>query len=775
MTIRRWTEVFNELAVVALTVAVALGLERLFTANTYMRDLMVLVGASHLLAIACRRAGFGVGVSAIVSTAGLLIVGNVVLFPETAGQIVPSRETFDLLGDDLSLAWTTFSAEAAPVDPLRGFIAAAGAALWWAAALADWAAFRLRSQLETIAPATALFAFTALLGDGSRPAWHGGLYATAVAALILTTRLTRRARDEIWIGSRGNAGLSATMRGGAIAAALAIAVGVVTGPEVPDAGDQLLDPSEWDNGPATRRVLSPLVEINASLVEQSRLEMFSVKVLDPADRSYWRQMALTTFDGRSWSRSSNFDDIRGSVGSDIDASIPRRTIRQEITTRSLGGIYLPAAYEVAALVDSQGIGIEYEVETGALVVTRESEADALRGFSYVIDSRVPDYSPAALPVDATTGLSSQFLAEYTALPPSCSSGQTSTDRCWPDSVTGLAEEITANAASDFERARLLQDHFLESGNFEYDLNVAQRHDVNSIEDFLFIVEAGYCEQFASTFASMARSIGLPARVAVGFTWGEWNDARQEYIVRGEHAHAWPEVYFAGAGWVVFDPTPGRAPAGDTDVTGQSPAQLYENDEVNRGGAAPSPSTIPPALDGNSLIPDQQLPDNFLDSLDPADLDTEVAVDAPGAGVSSRFIRLILAVFGVAVILGIVPAIRIVVRRRRFARIAGDPLGRSEFAWDEAAAALRLVGIGPEPSETAHEFAQRTLRAPGPVGPVGELADSVTILRYAALTDPQPYAQRAEAAASAITTVCRSQVRWQRKLGDALDPRTIRQN
>lgn len=775
MTIRRWTEVLNELAVVALTVAVALGLERLFTASTYVRDLMVLVGASHLLAIACRRAGFGVGTSAIVSTAGLLIVGNVVLFPETAGQIVPSQETFDLLGDDFSLAWTTFSTEAAPVDPLRGFIAAAGAALWWAAALADWAAFRLRSQLETIAPATALFAFTALLGDGSRPAWHGGLYAAAVAAVILTTRLARRARDDIWVGSRDNAGLSATMRGGVIAAALAIVVGVVTGPEVPDAGDQLLDPSEWDNGPATRRVLSPLVEINASLVEQSRLEMFSVKVLDPADRSYWRQMALTTFDGRSWSRSSNFDDIRSPVGSDIDASIPRRTIRQEITTRSLGGIYLPAAYEVAALIDSQGIGIEYEVETGALVVTRESEADAVRGFSYVIDSRVPDYSPSALPVDATAGLNSQFLAEHTALPPPCSSGQTSADRCWPDSVTGLAEEITANAASDFERARLLQDHFLQSGNFEYDLNVAQRHDVNSIEDFLFVVEAGYCEQFASTFASMARSIGLPARVAVGFTWGEWNDARQEYIVRGEHAHAWPEVYFAGAGWVVFDPTPGRAPAGDTDITGQSPAQLYENDEVNRGGAASSPSTIPPTLDGNSLIPDQQLPDNFLDSLDPADLDTEVAVDAPGAGVSSRLIRLILAVIGVAVILGSVPAIRIVVRGRRFARIAGDPLGRSEFAWDEAVAALRLVGIGPEPSETAHEFAQRTLRAPCPVGPVDELAYSVTILRYAAPTDPLPHAQRAEAAASAITTVCRSQVHWQRKLGDALDPRTVRQN
>ena len=86
MTIRRAAEILNEIAVVALTVVVALGLERLFTTDTYVRDLLMLVGASHLLAIVCRRAGFGMGVSAVVSAAGLLVVGNVVLFPETAGD-----------------------------------------------------------------------------------------------------------------------------------------------------------------------------------------------------------------------------------------------------------------------------------------------------------------------------------------------------------------------------------------------------------------------------------------------------------------------------------------------------------------------------------------------------------------------------------------------------------------------------------------------------------------------------------------------------------------
>lgn len=71
---------------------------------------------------------------------------------------------------------------------------------------------------------------------------------------------------------------------------------------------------------------------------------------------------------------------------------------------------------------------------------------------------------------------------------------------------------------------------------------------------------------------MARAIGLPARVAVGFTWGDWDEARRTHVVRGEHAHSWPEVYFGGTGWVRFEPTPGRGAPGDAAVTGVAPAQ-----------------------------------------------------------------------------------------------------------------------------------------------------------------------------------------------------------
>jgi transglutaminase-like putative cysteine protease len=86
-----------------------------------------------------------------------------------------------------------------------------------------------------------------------------------------------------------------------------------------------------------------------------------------------------------------------------------------------------------------------------------------------------------------------------------------------------------------------------------------------MEEFLS-QRRGYCEQFAGTYAAFARVLGLPSRVAIGFTPGERRDDGR-YYVQGKHAHAWPEIYFEGVGWVPFEPTPGRGVAGAEQYTG----------------------------------------------------------------------------------------------------------------------------------------------------------------------------------------------------------------
>lgn len=774
MTPRRTVALAAELATVVLSIVVALSLGRVFVGNTMLDDLIALALASHAIAIIARRAGFSMLPSALVSIVAFLAMVNMLLFPETSGSVIPTRETLTLLRLDLSDAWTLFQNEQAPVEAARGFVVVGGAALWMVAFLADWAAFRLRSTLETIAPATAIFVFTAVLGAETDQVRHGALYAAAVAGILLTMRADRQVREEVWVASGTSKGVSTTLRVGTVAATLAVVLGVTAGPAFPGAGEVLLDPSDWDNGPETRQVVSPLVEIGASLVNQSNFEMFSVQVDNPqANQHYWRLMALTDFDGAIWKRKSNFEDARGPVGSNIPEGTPRTIVRQTITTRSLGNIYMPAAYEVSKVIASGGVDLEYEEATGALVVTRESSEAASGGFTYVIESAVPDYTPESLPADATAGLDAEFVAEHTALPPACGPDD-DVSQCWPQLVTDEALRITAAAVTDYDRVRLLQSFFVDSSTFTYDLNVANGHSINTIEDFL-TVRRGYCEQFASTFAAMARSIGIPARVAVGFTWGDFDPARGEYVVRGEHAHAWPEVYFSGVGWIVLDPTPGRGPSHNSDITGLAPAQLDFNDEINRAdGSSPSASTSIPG--GTEFDPSNILGDEFGDIAPTTTVPVAIAV---GGDRSGNIVRVLMRVFVVllvgAVLLGIVPLISYLRRRHRINKVAADPVGRGELAWDDACVALALVGVAPVPQETPFEFAERVDRSRFALGPVWDLANAMTVLRYADTADPVTPALQAQQAAREIEIICRTQAGRRQVAIDAIDPRNLRWN
>jgi len=125
----------------------------------------------------------------------------------------------------------------------------------------------------------------------------------------------------------------------------------------------------------------------------------------------------------------------------------------------------------------------------------------------------------------------------------------------------------------------------------------------ALERFLFETRRGYCEQFAGAFAVLARAAGLPTRVAVGFTPGDLgNDGR--YRVRGLHAHAWPEVHLEGAGWVAFEPTPGRGnptaeaytgvPAAQASSLGLPPTAAAPTVPAGSGGVPATAATAPAA-------------------------------------------------------------------------------------------------------------------------------------------------------------------------------------
>jgi transglutaminase-like putative cysteine protease len=121
----------------------------------------------------------------------------------------------------------------------------------------------------------------------------------------------------------------------------------------------------------------------------------------------------------------------------------------------------------------------------------------------------------------------------------------------------LARRLLAGAQTPFEYARRI-DSYLNSGRYAYAENVPR--SAVPLDAFLFRDLRGYCQQFSGAMALLLRMGGVPARVAAGFSPGELDPSRGEYVIRDSDAHSWVEAYFPHYGWVTFDPTPAIAPA-----------------------------------------------------------------------------------------------------------------------------------------------------------------------------------------------------------------------
>lgn len=128
----------------------------------------------------------------------------------------------------------------------------------------------------------------------------------------------------------------------------------------------------------------------------------------------------------------------------------------------------------------------------------------------------------------------------------------------PVRISALAAEITAGLETPFEKAQAVTKYLRD--NIKYN-NVVEPAPASEdpVEWFLFETKEGFCNYYASAEVLMLRSLGIPARMAVGFAQGEAQDRDNEFLVMLKHGHAWPEVYFPGYGWVEFEPTVTQVP------------------------------------------------------------------------------------------------------------------------------------------------------------------------------------------------------------------------
>ncbi|GLW90926.1 DUF3488 and transglutaminase-like domain-containing protein [Actinokineospora globicatena] len=120
-------------------------------------------------------------------------------------------------------------------------------------------------------------------------------------------------------------------------------------------------------------------------------------------------------------------------------------------------------------------------------------------------------------------------------------------------VITLAKLLTDGQNSVFDKTMALQKYFATTNGFQYKTQTALTSDENALKEFLFNSKTGYCEQYASAMAILARAAGIPSRVAIGYTAGFLSGDYRS--ITTQDAHAWVEVFFPGQGWITFDPTP----------------------------------------------------------------------------------------------------------------------------------------------------------------------------------------------------------------------------
>ncbi|MDR1231781.1 MAG: tetratricopeptide repeat protein [Spirochaetaceae bacterium] len=161
------------------------------------------------------------------------------------------------------------------------------------------------------------------------------------------------------------------------------------------------------------------------------------------------------------------------------------------------------------------------------------------------------------------------------------------DRC----VRTLAEELTAGIANYWEKVQMIY-LYLKYGDYRYSLKPGSAVDGDQLGQFLFGNKKGYCSYFAFAYASLLRSIGIPARIAVGFFINPDEERLGFYPVRANMAHAWVEVYFPEFGWIEFDPTTQQLAEGENFSFGEGLPpdferlikEILETERIPREGA-----------------------------------------------------------------------------------------------------------------------------------------------------------------------------------------------
>jgi transglutaminase-like putative cysteine protease len=297
-------------------------------------------------------------------------------------------------------------------------------------------------------------------------------------------------------------------------------------------------------------VTNPMTDLRRDLQRGDDIPLIDVRTTD-RDPSYLRISVLNRFAGNEWTSGERQVPTSQLATGDLPAlqgvanTVARTETEYDVSvTPGFQSIWLPTQAPISRIT-AEG-DWRYDRDTMDFLAGDDSLDTA--GISYKMTAVDLDLSAESMARAPSTG--GQVSSDFIDLPDGM-----------PTAVTNLAFQVTRNEDTRFEKAVALQQWFREDGGFTYDLEATPGNGTDDLVRFLTEGDGGrrgYCEQFASAMAVMARVVGIPARVAVGF-YQPRKIGRQTWEYSAWDLHAWPELFFPGSGWVRFEPTPpGRA-------------------------------------------------------------------------------------------------------------------------------------------------------------------------------------------------------------------------
>lgn len=692
----------------AAGLATALALAALFPVldgANWLPRVLGAVGVVTGAGLLSRRVGLPALVQPVFALALLLTYLALLMASGTFQYALPTGDTVDALQRLVTQGRTDLNRFAPPVPTSPGVILLVAAGVGLVAVVVDLVAVLLDRVALAGLPLLVLFAVPSAVLPGGLGGLPFAIAATGWLVLLLEegSDVVTRWGSPLRAAAPGarsggdDPGLGYVGRRIGIAA---LGIALVVPAAVPGLDHRLVGGGGGTgdgagDGPSSATTYNPMTRLRDQLVLPTPRQLLVYSTDDPSP-DYLRMTTLDTYTGNGWASSkleASREDARVQKG--IDA--PRRAegassrevrIRAAVDGDHLDVHWLPVPFGPRE-VEVEGTWLWDDVSETVFSASRTTRR--LAPYTVRAVRVIPD---AALLAAAGPG-DPQVTARYgTRVPTSAG-------------LVELARQITKGAPSPYDRAVAIQSFFTDPRNeFVYDLTPSQPADGQDPLEAFLAGKRGFCEQYATAMAVLLRVAGLPSRVAVGFTAGQRVPGKDStYSVTTSDAHAWPEAWFAGAGWVRFEPTPGATRATQPRYT--LPA------EATPGG----PESPRPTPTGSAFRRGFTDPDTLLR-----------ATPSTGGGTGTQgpaWPALPWVVGALAVLVLVAPGFLGVLRRRNR---GGDPAS----AWDQLHDDVTDTGGSWDPSESPRAVALRLAGGLDPDGraALARLALAVELVRYA---------------------------------------------